>query len=271
MHLIGLEDPLFKTTSYVNSQDKYSNGSYVVYYDNDRFEYLAKVVVDHHRQNSIINAPLDDFKIIRAASCDDIKTNLENYENSNYVTEVFNRATTYANLDIKYFGHIYSLDKKKIKIYFYSTSKVDFRELIKQFLRSYKGRIKLQLVQVQGREYAALNGGIGLCGLELCCHNLKYNKPYYPKGYFNFRGYNLNVKLNVDGYCGGSMCCSLFEVEDYLNTVDKLPDFGTTMIIKNHKYICVDLDLTKRVVKLVSKNLEPLYIDFDQIGDYFES
>ncbi len=271
MNTVGVLDPLFGNTYYIETNLKHVHNEYVVFSDPDGYEFLAKVRIPHHDESKYINAPLEDHKIIRSATPKDLECNILNLEKQNDVLEAFNKSNDEAGLNLDLYGYEYSLDHKKIKIYFYSVEKVDFRDLIKSFLKNHKGRVKLQFVQVQGREYASLDGGIGICGLDLCCHNLSYKKPYYPKGYFHFRGYNLFVNLNNEGSCGSNQCCSLFEVEEYLNTVALIPDYNTKVMVKGVEYVCRDLDVLRKKITLLNRKQEKLELSFSELGEYLES
>lgn len=63
--------------------------------------------------------------------------------------------------DVEYQG-----DASKVIFYYTAEERVDFRELIKEFARTFSTRIEMK--QVGFRQEAARLGGIGSCGRELC-------------------------------------------------------------------------------------------------------
>ncbi|MGM0669134.1 MAG: PSP1 domain-containing protein, partial [Gemmatimonadota bacterium] len=61
----------------------------------------------------------------------------------------------------------WQFDRKKLIIYFTAERRVDFRELVRDLARAFRTRIELKQIGV--RDEAALLGGVGRCGRELCC------------------------------------------------------------------------------------------------------
>ena len=58
-------------------------------------------------------------------------------------------------------------DASKVVFYYTAEERVDFRDLIKEFARTFSSRIEMK--QIGFRQEAARLGGIGSCGRELCC------------------------------------------------------------------------------------------------------
>ncbi len=272
MNIIGLRDPIFNSVFYVKSDIKVLPCDYVVYKDHDGYRYLAEVVIDKHKED-LINTSIKGYKIVAKATSYDIECNLNNINLYNDVRDIFDKSVSEANLDIPFYNFEYSLDKKKLKLYFYKNEPVDFRDLIKAILKNHSGKIKLQLIQVQGREYAKIHGGVGICGLEVCCHNFNYQRPIYPKDYFDFKGYNVDLKLGSRGHCGAAKCCVIFEVEDYLNFINKLPDYGTKLSYEDNLYTCHDIDFFKQtiVLKPVKKDDEIIILSLEEVLDIYGS
>jgi hypothetical protein len=67
-------------------------------------------------------------------------------------------------------------DKNKLTLYFTAERRVDFRQLVRDLARTFRTRIELKQIGV--RDEAALLGGVGRCGRELCCSTwLREIKP----------------------------------------------------------------------------------------------
>ena len=80
---------------------------------------------------------------------------------------LFEQYTKELNLDMLLLGSQYTLDRTKILFTYAADDRVDFRELLKKLAAALHCRIELK--QISSRERAQLIGGIGVCGLQLCC------------------------------------------------------------------------------------------------------
>jgi cell fate regulator YaaT (PSP1 superfamily) len=70
--------------------------------------------------------------------------------------------------DVEYQG-----DGTKAIFYYIADGRVDFRELIKHYAHEFG--IKIEMRQIGARQEAAMVGGIGSCGKELCCSSWRTN------------------------------------------------------------------------------------------------
>jgi cell fate regulator YaaT (PSP1 superfamily) len=137
------------------------------------------------------------------------------------------RALKIAEEEIKRLGlpmHLleanYTLDGSKVTITYTSENRVDFRELLRILAPQLKCRIELR--QIASRDKAKMVGGIGICGLPLCCSTFldqfdgisisagqKPNAdPQYPK---------------LSGPCGKLICCLLYEDDAYTEAKKEFP------------------------------------------------
>ncbi len=127
------------------------------------------------------------------------------------------------NLDMNLIDAVFTFDGKKVTFFFTSDNRVDFRELVKDLVSSFRARIELR--QIGSRDQAKLVGGIGMCGRELCC--CTFLNKFAPVTLRTARdqGMSLNPgKLN--GACGRLMCCLQFEKEAYADARKRLPKQG---------------------------------------------
>ena len=126
-------------------------------------------------------------------------------------------------LDMNLIDAVFTFDGKKVTFFFTSDNRVDFRELVKDLVSSFRARIELR--QIGSRDQAKLVGGIGMCGRELCC--CTFLNKFAPVTLRTARdqGMSLNPgKLN--GACGRLMCCLQFEKEAYADARKRLPKNG---------------------------------------------
>ena len=104
-----------------------------------------------------------------------------------------------------------SFDHPKITFMFTANERVDFRVIVKELAGRF--RVRIQMQQVGARDEARHLGGLGLCGLVLCCASfLTEFKPITMK---MVRAQGLPLDDNkLLGLCGRLKCCLAFEYEE---------------------------------------------------------
>ncbi len=117
----------------------------------------------------------------------------------------------------------WQFDKKKLIVYFTAEKRVDFRALVRDLARAFRTRIELKQIGV--RDEAALLGGIGRCGRELCCSTwLPELKPVSLQ-VAKDQGLFLNP-AQISGCCGRLMCCLMYEHDAYVSARRRFPREG---------------------------------------------
>ena len=120
----------------------------------------------------------------------------------------------------------WQFDRKKLIIYFTAEKRVDFRALLRDLARAFRTRIELKQIGV--RDEAALLGGVGRCGRELCCSTwLPELKPVSLQ-----LAKDQSLSLNpaqISGCCGRLMCCLMYEHDSYVEARRRFPREGRTL------------------------------------------
>ena len=140
------------------------NKNDLVVIDSDNGLQLGTVVKTNYKEKEE-NLVLPLKNVIRIATDEDIKNNEDNMKVNE---EALNDAKKYSKeleLDMNFVDAFYNLDRSQLVFTFLSDNRVDFRELAKK----YKTRIELRQIGV--RDKAKKVGGIGPCGLFLCCNS----------------------------------------------------------------------------------------------------
>lgn len=108
-------------------------------------------------------------------------------------------------------------------VYFASEAKIGFREWLRGFGRGTRERVELR--QVGMRDAAKLIGGIGPCGLQLCCNT--FLSDFTPVGIkmAKTQGLTLNPQ-KVSGMCGRLLCCLVYEEAHYRAGRELMPGPG---------------------------------------------
>lgn len=104
-----------------------------------------------------------------------------------------------------------ALDRKRIIFYFTAEGRIDFRELVKDLAAKFKTRIEMRQIGV--RDEAKFLGGIGVCGIELCCKRFISNFKPISLRMAKRQEMVMNVS-KLSGICGRLMCCLRYEIEE---------------------------------------------------------
>ncbi len=150
-------------------------------------------------------------------------------------------------LPMKLLNCHHSLDNKLITIQFTADGRVDFRELVKELSRILGSRIELRQIGV--RDEAAICGGIGICGEELCCR--RFLKEFNSINVRMAKDQDLSLTPGtISGACGRLKCCLKFEHEGYVELEKSMPKRGDFCSCCDGKGRVVDRNLLTGKVTL---------------------
>lgn len=114
-----------------------------------------------------------------------------------------------------------------VALYFTAPGRVDFRLLVSDLARALRTRIDLR--QIGSREAAAAIGGVGHCGLSLCCAT--FEPVFEPVTQRMARVQSLpSNPLQLQGACGRLLCCLAYENASYLEFMRTSPGIGTRVL-----------------------------------------
>jgi len=103
-----------------------------------------------------------------------------------------------------------SFDGRKYTVYYTSESRIDYRRLVADLALKYPLRIEMR--QIGPRDETKMRGGIGPCGLTLCCST--FLKGFHPVTIKMAKNQNLSLNPSkISGMCGRLMCCLAYEDE----------------------------------------------------------
>ncbi len=111
-------------------------------------------------------------------------------------------------------------DGTKAIFYYIADSRVDFRQLIKDFAEEF--HIRVEMKQIGARQEAGLIGGLGVCGRELCCANYITEFKSITTSAARTQDLSLNPQ-KLAGQCGKLKCCLNYEVSAYLDAHSRIP------------------------------------------------
>jgi cell fate regulator YaaT (PSP1 superfamily) len=142
-------------------------------------------------------------------------------------------------------------DRNKLTLYFTAERRVDFRQLVRDLARTFRTRIELKQIGV--RDEAALLGGVGRCGRELCCSTwLREIKPISLQ-----LAKDQNLSLNpaqISGTCGRLMCCLTYEHDAYLQARKRFPREGRMVRTSLGQEKVIGIDIFRDQVTLLDES-----------------
>lgn len=180
---------------------------------------VCKEIYKESKKNLIL--PLS--KVMRLASDKDIKNYEKNKEEADKALIDAKKMSKQLDLEMNFVDGYYFLEKEQLVFSFLAESRVDFRELAKKLAAKYKTRIELRQVGV--RDKAKQVGGLGPCGLFLCCNTFLTD----------FNSVSINMAKNqmlalnpskINGLCGRLLCCLGYENDTYTEMKKDLPKIG---------------------------------------------
>ena len=190
------------------------------------------------------NFPEDNpLKIYRLANQRDIEVWQESRGKEESV-KIQARKISYAlNLDMKITDVEFQGDGAKVTFYYTSDTRVDFRQLIKEYASTF--RTKIDMKQIGFRQEAAKVGGIGSCGRELCCSTWLTDFRSVNTNAARYQQLSINPQ-KLAGQCGKLKCCLNYELDSYLDALSDFPSSSTTIDTVNGKAFCIKIDVFKK-------------------------
>ena len=184
----------------------------------------------------------DEFDLARAESL---------AERGDAAMPVFRRLVSESDLDMKPVGVEYLFGGEKVVCYFAAEERVDFRQLVRELSRELHERIDMRQIGV--REEAAVVGGFGHCGQELCC--ARFGLSFEPVSIRMAKEQDLPLTSNkISGACGRLMCCLRYEFEAYRDFKGRAPKRNAVIETPLGKAKIVEYDTPKEQICLRLEN-----------------
>lgn len=188
----------------------------------DEAKEIGEVVVPPVEiSESDIVTPLN--RVVRKATYYDLSVDELNRDKERKGFERFNRLTEKYKLKMKLVNVHVMFDKSKMIFYFTSEKRVDFREMVKELATYFKMRIELRQIGV--RDEAKIVGGLGPCGMNLCCKSFLTDFESISIKMAKDQNLPLNP-FKISGICGRLMCCLKYEYDSYKEFIENAPERG---------------------------------------------
>jgi cell fate regulator YaaT (PSP1 superfamily) len=195
---------------------------------------------NHNVEESAVVAPLRP--VIRIATDGDRQRVLENSEKKTGAFEYCKKKIAEYKLPMKAVSVEYSFDGNKLVFYFTASSRVDFRNLVRDMAAVFKARIEMRQVGV--RDEARVVGGLGVCGRPFCCTQFLHNFHPVSIKMAKTQGLSLNP-TKISGACGRLMCCLKYEEAAYVDIVKRAPKTDSFVETPTGKGTIVSVNLLR--------------------------
>ncbi len=193
-----------------------------VVFETDNGLLVGSVRKEKYQENNK-NLAMPLFKVLRLVNKEDKKTLKDNNIIAEKALADAKKISSLLNLNMNFVDAYYYFDRSQLVFSFLAEDRVDFRELAKKLASKYKTRIELRQVGV--RDKAKKIGGLGPCGLFLCCNSFLTD----------FNSVSINMAKNqmlalnpskINGICGRLLCCLGYENDTYTELKKDLPKIG---------------------------------------------
>ena len=185
--------------------------------------------------------------ILRKATDVDVRLYENNLKDAEIALEICKTEVKNLGLDMNLISCEYTLDKTKVIFSYVADERVDFRELLKVLASKLHTRIELR--QIGSRDKAKIIGGIGLCGLPLCCATFLNEFD----GISINRAKNQMLAINIpklSGHCGKLLCCLKYEDDTYTELKTQYPDLGAKVFIDKVEYTVSSINVISKTIRV---------------------
>jgi cell fate regulator YaaT (PSP1 superfamily) len=192
-------------------------------------------------------APVPEQRVIRIASDAEVARSRTLRSDEDRVRRTTREKVERHGLKMKVTETEWQFDRNKLTIYFTAERRVDFRELVRDLARTFRTRIELKQIGV--RDEAALLGGVGRCGRELCCST--WLRDLKPVSLQLAKDQRLSLNpAQISGCCGRLMCCLTYEHDAYVEARRRFPREGKTIRTAHGEERVLSVDIWGERVQL---------------------
>ena len=185
--------------------------------------------------------------IVRKSTNEDYDTHLKNLRDAKKALDNARKFIDELELKMIMLDASFTFDRKQLLFNFTADERVDFRELAKKLANVYRTRIELR--QIGARDKAKEIGGLGQCGMSLCCNRFLNRIDSITMNMAK----NQNIALNpnkINGQCGRLLCCLTYENDEYLACSKGMPYVGQNVKIKEGNGRVFSVDILNRKYKV---------------------
>lgn len=240
----------------------------------ESYQYQDKVVVETIRGiecGEVIQANthldhemlIDEIKpVLRRATAKDLKAYESHQKQVPEILEKTKKLVRENQLNMRLLNAHFTLDKDRLTIEYTAPEWVDFRNLVKDLAGVFKTRIDLR--QMGPRDGAKYLGGIGPCGLLLCCNT--FLGEFDAVSIKMAKNQNLALNpANISGLCGKLLCCLKYEDDMYKEALVGMPKEQSKVETKAGIGTVLSNNILERKVRVFIENKGVQQFDADDL------
>ena len=202
-----------------------------------------KTLTEYHSE-------LDLKPVLRRPTKSDMLNHNFNLKEEKRALEIVDAEIKNLGLPMDLVDAVYTLDGTYITITYTTPEKrVDFRELL-HIINPLLG-CRVELRQIAPRDRAKLTGGIGICGLPLCCSTFLTSFESISISKAKNQMLTLNIP-KLSGHCGKLICCLEYEDEAYTEAKKLFPRHGTIIHTPDGDYAVDSFNIISKSVRLAN-------------------
>ncbi len=201
-------------------------------------------------------------RVIRRAFEDEVRRARFKADDERWARREVRKRVARRKMKMKVADAEWQFDRKKIVVYFTARRRVDFRALVRELATAFRAQVELRQIGV--REEAAMLGGVGRCGRELCSSTwLPELKPVSLQ-VAKDQGLSLNPS-QISGCCGRLMCCLKYEHDHYLEARRRFPREGRRLGTRRGTERVVGVDVFNDAISLEDASGQRRVVDVETL------
>jgi len=159
----------------------------------------------------------------------------------------------------------YNYDGSRLVFFFSAEKRVDFRQLVQDLAHSFRARIELRQIGV--RDEAKLMGGIGRCGLTLCCST--WLSDFDPVSIKMAKQQDLPLSpMEISGLCGRLLCCLAYESDCYAEMRNRLPKRNEVIDTPHGRGRVVEVNVVKETVQVELESEVVIEVTHQELSEW---
>ena len=192
--------------------------------DIERGHDIGEVIREGSKVSQKVRSKGIQGPMLRRATSKDIATMRSLREKETEAHRTCQQCIAKQGLPMKLVDVEWQFDSNKIRFYFTSDRRVDFRKLVRDLASIFKSRIEMRQIGV--RDEARRLGGYGRCGRYYCCRGVI--NDFDPVTLKMVKEQHLAPgSPKISGGCGRLMCCLRYERDFYKEASREYPKLGT--------------------------------------------